>query len=57
MGGLKFPKNRCKDNIVRFGTNVRPLLLYKLKMLRVVSPKSKVQQRMSSKKFTIFDSN
>ena len=29
-----------KDNIVRFFTNVRPLLLYKLKMLRVASPKS-----------------
>ena len=39
-----------KVNIVRFSTNVRPLLLYKLKMLRVVSPKSKVQQRITIKK-------
>ena len=43
-------KVRDKVNIVRFSTNVRPLLLYKLKMLRVVSPKSKVQQRIITKK-------
>ena len=41
-----------KDNIVRFVTNVRPLFLYKLKMLRVASPMSKVQQRILTKKIT-----
>ena len=42
--------SKGKVNIVRFSTNVGPLLLYKLKMLRVVSPKSKVQQRITTKK-------
>ena len=48
---LNLPK-KIKVNIVRFGTNVRPLLLYELKMLRVASPKSKVQQRITTKKIT-----
>ena len=58
LGGLEWTFDKkglflllsFKVNIVRFSTNVRPLLLYKLKMLRVVSPKSKVQQRITTKK-------
>ena len=55
LGALVDFKKRMilsKDNIVRFVTNVRPLVLYKLNMLRVVSPKSKVQQRIVTKKIT-----
>ena len=44
----------AKDNIVRFITNLSPLLLYELNMLRVSSPSSEVQQRIITKKISIF---
>ena len=52
MAYIELISHVSKDNIVRFVTNVRPLVLYKLNMLRVVSPKSKVQQRIVTKKIT-----
>ena len=41
-----------KDNIVRFIANSGPLLIYELNILRVSSPRSKVQQRSKTKKIT-----
>ena len=41
-----------KDNIVRFIANSSPLLIYELNILRVSSPRSKVQQRIVTKKIT-----
>ena len=43
---------RDKDNIVRFIANSSHLLIYELNMLRVSSPRSKVQQRNITKKIT-----
>ena len=45
-------RGRGKDNIVRFIANSSPLLIYELNILRVSSPRSKVQQRIISKKIT-----
>ena len=45
-------RRRNKDNVVRFIVNSSPLLIYELNILRVSSPRSKVQQRIITKKIT-----